>query len=429
MRHGAWLPSSLLLLILLPRSARPESGPIPSAPDPVTKIAAGAVNSFAFDLYAQLVRPTGNLFLSPYDVHQALAMACTGARGGTERDLLAVLHAPAGRDTLARSCAALRRAIEVRSPDEVAPIEEGVAYARPRRSTGSGFGLQVSNAIWAAPGLEVRPAFSALQARMFGAPMRRADFSRPGVARRTINAWVSERTNRRIPAILSPGDLGRETGMVIASAIYFRAYWRAQFRKAMTAPATFWRDGRDATRAPFMHRTIEARYLADSAAQVLQLPYRDGAYAMWIALPRHREDVARLERRIGAETLAGWRARASQALVELSLPRFEVRFRSELNSALKAMGAGSAFAGADFSGIADADLFVSHVLHEAWVRVDEEGTEAAAAAAVVLEGETIGEPPRPIEFRADHPFLFFIVHEPTGAILFMGRLADPSLPA
>jgi len=150
-----------------------------------------------------------------------------------------------------------------------------------------------------------------------------------------------------------------------------------------------------------------------------------------IALPRGRDGLAALERHVTATMVADWLARLSEARVEISFPRFEVRSRLRLEPALTAMGAGSAFrSGADFGGIAaNEDFFITHVLHQAWVRVDEEGTEAAAAMAVVSLGETLGEPPRPIVFRADHPFVFFIVHEPTGAILFMGRLADPTAPA
>ncbi|MBD3366842.1 MAG: serpin family protein, partial [Candidatus Eisenbacteria bacterium] len=263
----------------------------------------------------------------------------------------------------------------------------------------------------------------------FGAGFNTVDFVRDTEKARTrINGWVEDETNDRIENLIPRGALDSSTVLVLVNAIYFKGDWKQKFDEEATREAPFMSPG-EATTVDMMHRVDDYGYLADDAAQVLELPYQGGDLAMTVILPTDESDgaLAALESSLTPELLADWFAGLSERKVDVSLPRFTIHWGTEeLGDDLRALGIVEAFkpGTADFSGIAgNRELFISKVLHKAFVDVNEEGSEAAAATAVGIARTSIPEPP-PV-FRADRPFLFLIRDRGTGAILFMGRLASP----
>ena len=245
-------------------------------------------------------------------------------------------------------------------------------------------------------------------------------------ARDQINAWVEAQTRGRITEIIPEGEPSPDARLALANAIHLKASWESPFKVGRTAEAPFTTSEGGEVTARFMHQTEVLRYAGMDDVQVLSLPYRDGRVSMVILLPRKKGGLEDLEERLDPEQLAAWLSALRPINVHLALPRFEFENSFDLTGTLAEMGMRDAFdrERADFSKMAEVQLFISLVLHEAFVSVDEEGTEAAAATAVLMT--RAGAPSEPaVEFQADHPFLFFIQHRDTGAILFLGRFADP----
>ncbi len=377
-----------------------------------------AANQFSLDLYARLRDQSGNLFFSPYSVAVALAMTSAGARGRTAEEMARVLHAPAEPDRLHRDVAGLTRQIN------------GSGEPRP-------YQLHTANALWGQKGFGFLPDFLALTQRHYGAGLHEVDFSGASEqARRTINAWVESQTNDRIKELLKPSSVSAATRLVLTNAVYFKGNWHVAFPREATREGAFHVAPGKAVDAPLMHLSSGFRYHDAGSLQVLEMPYEGGATAeeahfgggdlsMLVLLPRAHDGLAELERSLTVERLESWRPRHWQE-VDLTLPRFRATRDFDLVEPLSGMGMRSAFdaGSADFSGMTGRrDLFVSAVVHQAFVNVDEQGTEAAAATGVAMTLSAM--PVEPPVFRADHPFLFLIRHNPTGAILFLGRLVNP----
>jgi serpin B len=237
---------------------------------------------------------------------------------------------------------------------------------------------------------------------------------------------VAEKTNDKIQNLIPPGLLSKLTRLVLTNAIYFKGRWEKEFDEERTADAPFWLAPQETVAVPMMRQEERFPYAESDGLQVLSLPYAGGELAMTILLPARRDGLAELEKRLSAESLARWHGRLSSRKVRVEIPRFEMTTRFRLGQALKELGMERAFgAGADFGGITpDSGFQLSEVVHKAFVEVNEEGTEAAAATAVV--GITAAMPGRTPLFRADHPFLFLIRHRPSGTVLFMGRVANPA---
>ncbi len=251
----------------------------------------------------------------------------------------------------------------------------------------------------------------------------------PDGARTVINRWVSARTHGRIVELLPPGEITADTRLVLTNAVCFKAQWRGPFEEGATRTGLFY--GHDSHRvdAQMMRCFGMLRYTEDERAQVLELPYAGDRFAMLLVLPRGRDALRALEERLSVERFSAWRNALSPAWVKVTLPRFSIRKSLELVDTLTELGMGIAFApAADFSGFTnDEPLMLGQVRHEAFVDVDEKGTEAAVATAVefVLGGVQEPIPLIEVEFRADHPFLFSIVSVASGAVLFLGRVHSP----
>ncbi len=376
-------------------------------------LAAGppADAGFALRLFRHSARGPGNAFLSPYSVASALAMAAEGARGETARQMSAALGGP---------------------PDSVARALEPVA--RRVAAAGKPYELSAANALWVARSFTLRPAYVGAVASRWDAGVFDVDFrGAPEAARGRINRWVEERTHDRIKDLLAAGTLGPATRLVLTNAVYFKGGWLAPFQKERTRPAPFTRADGSKVDAPLMHLTAPKAYAALEGVKLLEMPYEGGELSMVVVLPDRADGLAVVERGLDGRRLARWVGAMSQREVAVTFPRFRVESAYELKPALSALGMPAAFdpARADFGGIAELAggqrLFVSAVVHKAFVEVTEEGTEAAAATGAMMKVTSARrEPVAPVEFRADHPFLFLIRENASGAILFVGRVADPT---
>ena len=363
---------------------------------------------FALDLYQRLRSREGNLFFSPYSISTALAMTYAGARGCTESQMAQVLHFPLDQEQLHPAFAWLEASL---------------------RDVGKKGRVQISvaNSLWPHQRLALLDQFLALTKRYYGVQITAVDYGRTEEARHMINAWVAEKTENKIKELLKPEMLGPLTVMVLVNAIYFKGDWASQFDEQRTHKAPFSITPEEQVQVMMMTQKHELRYAEAGGLQVLELPYAGEDLSMFVLLPAEVGGLADLEDRLTVETLERWTKYLWETEVQVFLPRFEVTLPIQLGETLESMGMPDAFSGtADFSGMAKGQLFISEVVHKAFVKVNEEGTEAAAATAVIMAR---GAPPPVPTFRADHPFLFLIRENATGSILFLGRVVDPASPA
>lgn len=368
-----------------------------------------ASNNFAWNLYAKLADEEGNLFFSPGSIHTALAMTCAGARRTTEDQMFETLCFP------------------MRWPQGVVHKAYARLLKQLKPGKDAGYELQVANALWGQKGYPWLEEFLARTRTDYGAGLREVDFlGATEQARKTINAWVEEQTKDKIRELLRRGILTGLTRLVLTNAIYFKGDWASKFDEKATREAPFKVSLDKSVQVPMMNQTGGFRYAETDELQILRMPYQGEDLSMVILLPRKVNGLAALERTLSAQKVTALIGKLQQREVIVSVPKFKLTRSFGLGPTLRAMGMEDAFTGAaDFSGMnGQKDLFISAVVHKAFVDVNEEGTEAAAATAVVMR--TVSVRPRPPVFRADRPFLFIIRHEKTGAILFIGRLVDPN---
>ncbi len=369
-------------------------------------------SAFAFDLYQAIRKQSGNLFYSPYSISAALAMTYAGARGTTEHQMADVLHFALPQDRLHPAFNALDQALASRG-------------AGAKSKDGKPFRLRIANSLWGQAGYKFLPAFLDTLAENYGAGLRLVDFQKvPEAARKTINDWVSDQTEGKIRDLIPQGAIDRLTRLVLANAIYFNAAWMYPFEKEATQDGPFYLlDGSQVT-VPMMRQSKHFRYFAGDGVQAVELPYDGGEVSMVLIVP-DRGQFPAFEETLTAETVADILANMESANIDLTMPKFQYDATLSLADTLKAMGMPDAFStNADFSGMdGTRNLAITDVFHKAFVAVDEAGTEAAAATAVVI-GLT-AMPVLPIDLTVDRPFVFLIRDMQTGAILFVGRVLNP----
>lgn len=388
---------------------------MPSA-DATTKLAASS-NALGFDIYGRAKASPGNLAMSPASISAALAMTFGGARAETEAQMKRVLHVEGSRDQVMSDWGKLSRALQ--SP------------SRP-------LSLRIANRLFGEKTFKFEQAFLDKTKTDFAAPLEPNDFINDfEPARVHINGWVEEQTEHRIKDLLPPASLDKLTRLVLVNAIYFLADWAEPFEKTATYDATFDVAPGTQKKTPMMHQGGHSHRVAQAdGVKVLQLDYKGNDASMLVILPNQKDGLAEVEKSLTAAKLESWRAALAPVKVSITLPRFEVAPTPSmsLKDDLVALGMPDAFDRdkADFTGMANpADkrerLRIDKVFHKAFVKVDEKGTEAAAATAVVM-AKGGGPPPAPaLEFVADHPFVFAIVDNATGLVLFLGRVADPTM--
>lgn len=393
-------------LLLLKTTA--ESPEITSTPDELKKFAEQN-NDFGLDLYHRLRTQPGNVFFSPYSIASALAMVSTGARNETEAQMIKCLHLSTDQQrntTLHRD------------------LMTSLLH-QPK-----GYDIRVANALWGQNAHPFKGDFVTGLQRSFRAEGRTLDFAGEAEqSRATINQWVERQTNQKIKDLLPAGSITGLTRLVLTNAIYFKGTWQTPFNKSATRPADFFITGDDKVKTEMMARTASMRYSENDLFQALELPYAGDRLSMVILLPRKRNNLADAETQLNSSMVSQLVQKMTSPKVILNLPRIKTTYEKSLSSTLKSMGMTDAFdAGkADLSGIdGTRELSISEVYHKAFCEINEEGTEAAAATGVVVAraAAPINQPP-PVEFKADHPYLYMIRDRQTGSILFMGRVADP----
>jgi serpin B len=382
---------------------------VPRAVPSVTRADATALAEgnarFAGRLLAELARTRSTLALSPFSISDAMAMTYAGARGATAEQMATALEYGLPLPRLAAAFNAQTQSL-----------------AKANRP---GATLEVAGALFGQSGQAFRPAFLALLARDYGAAMHTVDFANPDAVTQ-INAWVSDNTAGKIPHLLVPGDVNALTRLVLADAVYLDAKWLSPFQPQNTHPDVFHAPS-GSIRVPTMHQDGTFAYRDADGYQVLELPYRGGRLALDILLPspgQLRPMLAQIATSGPLRLLDGLTPR----YVTLAIPKFQLRTRFDLSGPLARMGMPLAFqpGRADLSGIAGPPgyLFIQHVIHEAYIDVDEAGTKAAAATGVVIGTTAIQLPPK-IHFTVDRPFIFVLRDKRTGAILFTGVTSHP----
>jgi serpin B len=395
----------------IPGATPAGSGPPVDDPGNVT---AGNTQ-FAFDLYRQLAADPQytdqNLFFSPYSISSALAITYEGARGTTADEIRTVLHLPAN-DTLRR--------------EGFSAIDAGLNHGD------ANYTLRTANALWAEKTHQFLPEYIDVAEHWYSANATNLDFAgNPEGSRQTINRWVEGETEDKIKDLLPAGSIDSMTALVITNAVYFKGTWVKQFDTNETSEEEFRVGPNETVRVPMMHRTDEDAvygYTETDTLQVLEMPYVHGnetELAMLVLLPVS-DNLTAAEEVLDAEEIANLQRSLVPQRVKVSFPKFTLDTDYSLPPTLAAMGMPTAFSmDADFSGMDGTDmLFVSDVVHKAFVDVNEEGTEAAAATGVVV-GIKSARPETVPVFRADHPFVFLITEKDSGTVLFVGRIINP----
>ncbi len=399
--------------------------PVPTAPkkpaEVVTTDATGAtregvqgvVNAntiFALHAYSELGKSSGNVFFSPYSISEALAMVYEGARGTTAEEIQSVLHFPTDAGTRRSAFAAMH--------NQLNPVN-------------APYKLSIANALWAQQDYKLLDEYKTTVHRYYGGSATTVDFMHAAEqARSTINSWVFQQTNGKIPELFPSGSLDTSTRLALTNAVYFKGQWFRPFSKWSTRDEDFRTRSTKTHKAPMMRITDDESifpYTETPNAQILEMPYTGNHLSMLIALPKNN-DLSSLEHSLSPETIRSWHDALRGRPVHVTLPKFTFKQNQSLNSLLGTLGIHNAFSpNADFSGMDGThNLSIGTAVHQAVVDVNEEGTEAAAATGFGVTATASAPSQEPIaEFRADHPFIFFIQESTNGNILFMGRVENP----
>jgi serpin B len=368
---------------------------------------------FALRLYRELAQSgSDNLFLSPFSISAALAMTHAGAAGETEQEMRQLLFPSL-------------------NPADVPKFYEALVKELEPANTGEGVAWRVANALWPQEGAPFRKDYLRLVEKRFRAGVYPLDFSQSEAARSRINRWVEEKTEDRIKDLIAPGVLDPMTRLVLVNAVYFKGDWRTAFNRDETRPLPFYPADGTTNLVATMTGKVMARHAERDDVHLLELPYRGDRVSMLIAVPRE-DDLATLEQSLTPSVLDRWEAALEPpGEIRVFLPTFTMTESFSLNELLSTLGMTLPFdeTMADFSGMNGRtnDLYIGAAIHKAFVEVNEEGTEAAAATAVVMVTRAMMPRPDPV-FRADRPFLFLIRDRVTGTVLFMGRVSDPVAP-
>lgn len=412
--------SVILALALLSMScASPRPGPEPEepaakqelpAPAPADLPAPASIvagqTEFGLDLYRRLGAEPGNLFLSPASVSMALGMVHAGAEGETAAEMERALRYPTG--AVHEGMADLLRRIPI--------AEEG------RR-------VSLANALWVQQDFALKPGYLDGIRRHYAGGARPVDFvGAPGQAIATVNRWAEEQTAGRIKGILQPENITERTRLVLTNAVYFKADWLRPFQASQTRARPFRPAGGGSVPVPMMRQRGMFRLLDMPTFEAVEMPYKGEELSMLLFLPKESSSLKQFEQGLEAAALGGWvdRLRAAERTdLELVVPKLELETRASLVPQLQALGMRRAFTQmAQLGGISDGRLYLSDVLHQTWLRVDEKGTEAAAVTAGLAEIVSM-----PREFHADRPFFFAIRDNRSGTLLFIGRIERPTPPS
>ena len=387
-----------------------------SADPTAAKRAAEALNAFGVDLYAQVRTADGNLVVSPASIALALSMARAGARGATATEMDKVLHDLAS-DANANWIASLDSSLA----DRTGSFKDQTGQAQQVT-------LRIANANFAQRGFALESNYLTALAERFGAGVKLVDYATaPETARKAINGWVADQTEQRIKELLAQGTVDAMTRLVLVNAIYLKAAWLSPFETSATAPAAFHLADGSTAQVPMMRTRGHLEYAKGAGWQAVALPYVGQQVSMLVIVP---DELASFEKGFDAAMLTSITSSLAEREVALGLPKFGTETKTGLADVLTKLGMPSAFSAktADFSGMTTADqLFISAVVHQANIDVDEAGTEAAAATAAVMAG--LAAPTDTVTLTVDRPFIFAVRDNVTGAVLFLGRITNPAAKA
>ncbi|MFP4499071.1 MAG: serpin family protein [Vulcanimicrobiota bacterium] len=361
-------------------------------------------NKFAVELYRKLSeKDTENLFFSPYSISSALGMTYVGARGKTAGEMNKALNFGHQPQDLPVHFHLLNQTLS--------KVEKNQLY--------------IANRLWANKNDKFLKNYKNLMKKYFNAPLEKLDFGNaPEKSRKIINNWVEKQTMGKIQNLLPPGIINSATSLILTNAVYFKGQWETEFRKRATIEKDFYLTPDNKIKTLMMQKEEKLNYGKFQGVEVLEIPYKGNELSMFIILPEETCGIQSLDETITHDALKSWLSKLRKTDVRMEMPKFKIETGFELSPVMKAMGMISAFGGADFSGMnGKKDLFISNIIHKAYIDVNEEGTEAAAATAVVVTKTAAVA--RPVSFRANHPFVFLIKDNKSGSFLFMGRLMNP----
>lgn len=365
-------------------------------------------NRFAVELYAKLKETQGNQFFSPFSISSALALAYAGAQDETAQEMTKIFHFGPDQAVFHRDFGSMVKAMNAGGKKK-------------------GYELAIANGVWVAQGLGLKKDYLNLVQKDYGAGIKELNFAKDSQsARKTINDWVAKHTDQKIKDLLPPGLPSAGTKVVLTNAVYFKGEWAHKFKKEGTKDLPFTTLDGKKIKVPTMCQTESFNYLEEDSLKALELPYVGRDLSMVILLPKKTDGLKELERNLSYESVHSLFGKVASQEVAVCLPRFKMKSKFMLADTLAAMGMKQALSAppADFSGMnGRKDLFISQVVHEGFVDVNEEGTEAAAATGVTVKAAMSMTS---AEFKADHPFIFLIRDRRSGAILFMGRVEDPT---
>jgi serine protease inhibitor len=414
----------LLLTVVMSMGCNSFAGkPVEATLSNDVRLAAGGNNCFALQLYQKLQGQQGNLFFSPYSISTALAMTYAGAKGRTQEQMAQVLCFPTLKDVLQK----LTAAQEPMSQEDFARAFGEIIKNLNERGGQGKYELRVANALWGQQDYEFLAPFVKVVKDQYGGHLERVNFVQAAEeARRTINAWVEKQTNDKIKDLIAPGVLDGMARLVLTNAVYFKGNWANQFKKDQTEDGPFTLLDGGKVQVPMMNQKSRFGYAETDTLQTLEMPYVDGELSMVVLLPKEPAGIGELEKALTAQNVSTWLGGIHRREVIVAVPKFKMTHKFDMGAVLRSMGMTDAFSQqADFSGMTGRrDLFISAVIHQAYVDVNEEGTEAAAATGVTMSLTSMAPGKIPV-FRADHPFVFLIRDAHSGSLLFLGRVVNP----
>ncbi len=366
---------------------------------------------FAVKLYrAVAVRQEGDVLVSPYSALDALGMVLIGARGKTAEELTASLECSGQRP--GESVAMLKR------------LRQGMLL----RARSSKIELHIANRLWGQEGYRLRPAYLRALDKLFDSQPEQVNFRAPEITSLRINKWAHEATAGKISSVVAPSDFAEHTRFVLTNAVYFKAAWKTPFLRSRTRTGVF-KSPQGDTDVQYMQQLITCEYAEIDGLQLAVLPYQGGAFSAVFLLPREGVAIEQFESELQAERLRDWIASCRSREVDVKLPKFQIEARLSLNAALRDMGANSVFdnANANLSGISSEPLAIDDARQATFIKVNEDGTEAAAVTTKSGFGGG-GSSNQAVNFHLERPYWFLIRDNETGTILFMGRVTKPDYP-
>lgn len=369
---------------------------------------AAANNAFAFDMYSMIKNKDDNIFFSPHSIFTAIAICYDGAEGTTKEQIANVFYFPLDKPVLEVSLGKMIDEINTETED---------------------YELETANALWIQKNYPVKKQYISNVDTYYSGKVEKLDFvNQPEESSNIINDWVEEKTNDKIKDLVPSSAINRETKLIITNAIYFNGKWKTAFDEQDTEERKFYPSENEEILVETMYIKKYFNYGENSNAKIIELPYKGNNLSMYVVLPEEN-DIGTFENKFSVNDYEKLKSKMdSKYEVKTWLPKFKFETTSDLSVQLTEMGMPDAFYSANFSGISDENLAISKVIHQAFVDVQEEGTEAAAATAIVMDDcvEYVEPKPEPIrEFKTDHPFMFFIEDKRTGCILFMGKVESP----